>query len=186
MPSPPRRRAQEDQATQLINRLTNHALGKLKRPMDASQVRAADCVLKKCLPDLAQTELTGKDGERPSSTRSSASSEVAGGDAQDRNAAGLRAAACAGALQGGLRWSRRGEVALLLGAVARGEHREKLDVVCIREVQKSLTYSVKRLLEQKIERFNAGDYFDVQDKKITRAAAGSRCSRGCRTRRPSR
>jgi hypothetical protein len=45
-------------------------------------------------------------------------------------------------------------------------------VVCIREVQKSLTFSVKRLLEQKIERFNAGDYFDVQDKRIMTKRGG--------------
>lgn len=38
--------------------------------------------------------------------------------------------------------------------------------VCIREVQKSLEQSVKRLLEDKIEKFNAGYYFDVQDKRI--------------------
>jgi phage terminase large subunit len=49
---------------------------------------------------------------------------------------------------------------------------ERLDVVCIREVQKSLTYSVKRLLEQKIERFNAGYYFDVQDKRILTRRGG--------------
>lgn len=49
---------------------------------------------------------------------------------------------------------------------------DRLDVVCIREVQKSLTYSVKRLLEQKIEHFNAGMYFDVQDKKINTRRGG--------------
>jgi len=38
--------------------------------------------------------------------------------------------------------------------------------VCIREVQKTLDQSVKRLLEQKIEKLNAGYYFDVQDAKI--------------------
>lgn len=37
----------------------------------------------------------------------------------------------------------------------------------IREVQKSLTFSVKKTLEGKIQTHNAGDYFDVQDKKIT-------------------
>jgi hypothetical protein len=52
------------QATQLVKRLTSHALGKLKRPMDSSQVRAAECLLKKSLPDLSSVELTGKDGER--------------------------------------------------------------------------------------------------------------------------
>jgi len=44
--------------------------------------------------------------------------------------------------------------------------REKLDFVCIREVQKDLQHSVKRLLEIKIQAFNAGYYFDVQDKRI--------------------
>lgn len=38
--------------------------------------------------------------------------------------------------------------------------------VCIREVQKTLDQSVKRLLELKIASLNAGAYFDVQDAKI--------------------
>lgn len=38
--------------------------------------------------------------------------------------------------------------------------------VCIREVQKTLDQSVKRLLESKIEGMNAGYYFEVQDAKI--------------------
>lgn len=42
----------------------------------------------------------------------------------------------------------------------------KTDAVCLREVQKSLEFSVKRLLEHKIESMNAGDYFEVQDKRI--------------------
>ena len=50
--------------------------------------------------------------------------------------------------------------------------REKLDFVCIREVQKDLQHSVKRLLELKIEAFNAGYYFDVQDKKIDSKLGG--------------
>lgn len=49
-------------ATQLVNRLTSHTLGKLKKPMDSSQVAAGLGLLKKCLPDLAQTELTGENG----------------------------------------------------------------------------------------------------------------------------
>lgn len=49
-------------ASQLVNRLTSHTLGKLKRPMDSSQVAAGLGLLRKCLPDLAQTELTGKNG----------------------------------------------------------------------------------------------------------------------------
>lgn len=38
--------------------------------------------------------------------------------------------------------------------------------VCIREFQKSLEQSVKRLIEQMIEEMNAGWYFDVQDARI--------------------
>jgi len=44
--------------------------------------------------------------------------------------------------------------------------------VCVREVQKSLDQSVKRLLEQKIEKMNAGWYFQVQDSKI-KSSSGS-------------
>lgn len=43
---------------------------------------------------------------------------------------------------------------------------EKLDFVCLRETLKSLEFSVKKLLEAKIETFNAGAYFDVQDRRI--------------------
>lgn len=38
--------------------------------------------------------------------------------------------------------------------------------VCVREVQKSLAQSVKRLLEIKIEQMNAGAYFEVQEAVI--------------------
>lgn len=43
---------------------------------------------------------------------------------------------------------------------------EKLDIVCLREVQKSLEYSVKKLIESKIEKLNAGAYFEVQERRI--------------------
>jgi phage terminase large subunit len=43
---------------------------------------------------------------------------------------------------------------------------EHIDAVCIRENQKSLDQSVKKLLEAKIDKMNAGAYFDVQDKRI--------------------
>lgn len=43
---------------------------------------------------------------------------------------------------------------------------EKTDAVCVREVQKSLEQSVKKLIESKIQDLNAGAYFEVQDKKI--------------------
>jgi phage terminase large subunit len=49
---------------------------------------------------------------------------------------------------------------------------EKLDFVCLRETLKSLEFSVKKLLESKIARFNAGAYFDVQDRKITSKHGG--------------
>ena len=50
--------------------------------------------------------------------------------------------------------------------------REKLDYVCVREVQKDLRFSVKRLLESKIQHYNAGYYFEVQDKIIKSKLGG--------------
>jgi phage terminase large subunit len=44
--------------------------------------------------------------------------------------------------------------------------------VCLREIQKSLEFSVKRLLESKIEEMNAGYYFTVQDKRILTSHGG--------------
>lgn len=49
---------------------------------------------------------------------------------------------------------------------------EKTDSVCVRENQKSLDQSVKKLLELKIEAMNAGAYFDVQDKRILATNGG--------------
>ncbi|PPC95230.1 MAG: PBSX family phage terminase large subunit [Methylotenera sp.] len=43
---------------------------------------------------------------------------------------------------------------------------DKYDFVCLRETLKSLEFSVKKLLEEKIAAFNAGAYFDVQDRRI--------------------
>lgn len=43
---------------------------------------------------------------------------------------------------------------------------DKFDFVCLRETLKSLEFSVKKLLEHKIERYNAGAYFDIQDRRI--------------------
>lgn len=48
----------------------------------------------------------------------------------------------------------------------------KIDAVCIREVQKSLDQSVKKLLEAKIASMNAGAYYEVQDAKIKSAHGG--------------
>lgn len=43
---------------------------------------------------------------------------------------------------------------------------EKVDAVCLREVQKSLKFSVKKLIESKIQDMNAGYYFEVQNEMI--------------------
>ena len=51
--------------------------------------------------------------------------------------------------------------------------RDRLDYVCVREHQKSLQFSVKKLLETKIEHFNAGYYFTVQDKIIKSTHGGT-------------
>lgn len=48
----------------------------------------------------------------------------------------------------------------------------KTDAVCVREIQKSLDQSVKKLLSAKIESMNAGAYFDVQDAKIKSSHGG--------------
>ena len=46
--------------------------------------------------------------------------------------------------------------------------------VCVREIQKSLSQSVKRLLEDKIQALGAGSYFEVQDAVIkSRSGTGS-------------
>jgi phage terminase large subunit len=44
--------------------------------------------------------------------------------------------------------------------------REPIDAVCLREVQKSLKFSVKKLIESKIQSLNAGYYFEVQEALI--------------------
>jgi hypothetical protein len=52
---------QKIQASQLINRLTDHALGKVE--MSATQVRAVEILLKKSIPDLTQVTGSGDNGE---------------------------------------------------------------------------------------------------------------------------
>ncbi len=49
---------------------------------------------------------------------------------------------------------------------------QKQDNVCLREIQKSLEFSVKKLLELKISDMNAGAYFEVQDKRILTKRGG--------------
>ena len=49
---------QKIRTTQLVNRLTNHVLGKVK--MAPTQVSAALGLLRKTLPDMQATELSGE------------------------------------------------------------------------------------------------------------------------------
>ena len=46
------------QTTQLVNRLISHAIGEVE--MSATQVRAAEILLKKTLPDLQSTNVTAE------------------------------------------------------------------------------------------------------------------------------
>lgn len=48
----------------------------------------------------------------------------------------------------------------------------KCDCVCLRETLKSLEFSVKKLLEKTIRHMNAGDYFEVQDRRILSKRGG--------------
>ena len=49
------------QASQLINVLQNHALGKTEE-LPQSRIKAIEVLLKKSLPDLSSVELTGEGG----------------------------------------------------------------------------------------------------------------------------
>ena len=49
-------------ASQLVNRLENHAFGEVE--MSSTQVQAAVALLKKCVPDLSATEISA-DPENP-------------------------------------------------------------------------------------------------------------------------
>lgn len=48
---------QKIQASQLVNRLHDHAIG--KTDMTPTQVRAAEVLLKKCVPDLSTVTMAG-------------------------------------------------------------------------------------------------------------------------------
>lgn len=52
------------QASQLINVLQNHALGDDDKEMTSSRLKAIEILLRKSLPDLSSTEITG-DEESP-------------------------------------------------------------------------------------------------------------------------
>jgi hypothetical protein len=48
------------QASQLINRLNDHVHGKVT--LSSTQVRAAEILLRKSVPDLSRVEMSGPDG----------------------------------------------------------------------------------------------------------------------------
>lgn len=58
------------------------------------------------------------------------------------------------------------------GLMVEENIREKMDNVCVREVQRSLEFSVKKLIEDKITAMNAGYYFTVMDRKIDTKQGG--------------
>lgn len=53
------------QTSQLLNRLTDHALGKVE--LSSTQVRAIEVLLKKSIPDLQAIQLSG-DADNPIAT----------------------------------------------------------------------------------------------------------------------
>jgi phage terminase large subunit len=50
--------------------------------------------------------------------------------------------------------------------------RERLDIVCIREIQRTLDQSVKKLLELKIEALGVSEHFRITDRRIEAANGG--------------
>lgn len=50
------------QTSQLVNVLQNHALGKDKKEITPTRLKAIEILLRKSLPDLSSTELTGEGG----------------------------------------------------------------------------------------------------------------------------
>lgn len=56
--------------------------------------------------------------------------------------------------------------------IAANHAKDPLDFVCLRETLKSLEFSVRKLLVDKISTYNAGAYFDVQDRRIITPAGG--------------
>lgn len=78
MPARLRKMHQDDvrskiQTTQLINRLQNHALGKLA--LEPSQIKSIEVLIRKTLPDLSAVTLSG-DPDAPIDHRVTARSEV--------------------------------------------------------------------------------------------------------------
>lgn len=54
----------------------------------------------------------------------------------------------------------------------------KVDIVCIREVQLTLEQSVKKLIEQTIQRYGLGQFFDVKEREIKSMRGGTIIFRG--------
>jgi len=50
------------QTSQLVNVLQNHALGTDEKEMTQTRMKAIEILLRKTLPDLSATELTGEGG----------------------------------------------------------------------------------------------------------------------------
>lgn len=50
------------QASQLVNVLQNHALGNDESELSQTRLKAIEILLRKSLPDLSATELSGPDG----------------------------------------------------------------------------------------------------------------------------
>ena len=59
-----------------------------------------------------------------------------------------------------------GKSRFFAGLLVEEQIAEPVDAVCLREVQKSLEFSVKREIEAAISSMNAGAYFEVQDRRI--------------------
>ena len=64
------------------------------------------------------------------------------------------------------------------GLIVEMAYCSKVDVVCIREVQDTLDQSVKKLIEQTIQRYNLGQHFDVQRDRILSSRGGRIIFRG--------
>ena len=65
-----------------------------------------------------------------------------------------------------------GKSRFFAGLLVEEQIADPLDAICLREVQKSVEFSVKREIEAAIQEMNAGAYFDVQDKRIVAKRGG--------------
>lgn len=65
-----------------------------------------------------------------------------------------------------------GKSRFFAGLLVEEQIAEPIDAICLREVQKSVEFSVKREVEAAIDEMNAGAYFEVQDKRIIAKRGG--------------